>query len=181
MILMKTKNEIRKKYKEFIKDRFSFFVCEDILDLLLGYKNIGIYLNIKNEISLDNIIDCINGDVYVPYMEDDGSSKIKNAIFKFNRYKDSECLDGFNIRSCLGESIDVNFLDVIICPGICFNKLGYRLGYGAACYDKILSDFEGIVIGVCFDDCIIEDLFQEEHDIRVDYIVSEKRVYRIKE
>lgn len=177
---MKTKKEIRKFYKNIIKSKDLTFVCEDIRDII-DCDNIGIYLNIKNEISLDNIIGDIKASIYVPYMKDDGSSLIKNALFEFHKYEGVLCFDDFNIPSSNGPCIDVDMLDVVICPGICFNKKGYRLGYGAACYDKILANFKGKIIGVCFEDCLIDYDFQEEHDLRVDYIVTEKRLYSIKE
>ena len=177
------KNNLRVKYKKVIKENNKSFVISLLSDFLKEneYKNIGIYLDIRNEISMDNIIELLDANLYVPYMKDDGSKKIENACMLFKKYnKELLCFDDFNIRSSLGEVIDSNELDIIIIPGICFNVNGYRIGYGKGCYDKALSNYNKTIIGVCYDNCFINDAFEEDHDIQVDYVFTEKRFIKIR-
>ena len=113
--------------------------------------------------------------------KDDGSKKIKNALMEFRKYDVNHlCFDDFKIKSSNGKKIAINELDCIVMPGICFNELGYRMGYGKACYDKALKGYNKMLIGVCYDNCITDEDFQEEHDLKVDYIFTEKRIIKVR-
>lgn len=68
-------------------------------------------------------------------------------------------------------------IDVAIIPGIAFTKKGDRLGFGKGYYDKFLSEFKGIKIGVCYEFQLLDKLPVSEHDINMDIIVTEKRIY----
>lgn len=72
-------------------------------------------------------------------------------------------------------------LDGVLVPGLGFNKKGRRLGKGRGFYDKALASYPGPKIGVCFDCQVVEeDLPEEEHDIRVDVLVTEKEIIQCK-
>ena len=73
-------------------------------------------------------------------------------------------------------------VDAFIIPGLAFDMYGARLGYGAGYYDKILSKARKAarLIAICYDWQVVEDepIPQESHDIRVEWIVTDKRVIR---
>ena len=63
---------------------------------------------------------------------------------------------------------------LIVVPGVCFDKDGYRLGYGKGFYDKYLSkyaDFDFEKAGVCFKDCFLEKAEHESTDVPVDKVI----------
>lgn len=63
---------------------------------------------------------------------------------------------------------------LIVVPGVCFDKDGYRLGYGKGFYDKYLSkydDFDFEKAGVCFEDCFLEKAEHESTDVPVDKVI----------
>jgi len=68
--------------------------------------------------------------------------------------------------------------DVVIVPGIGFDKRGFRLGYGKGYYDKYLKNFNGVIIGVAFDFQMLEKIPNEAHDIKLDLIITEKEIYK---
>jgi 5-formyltetrahydrofolate cyclo-ligase len=67
-------------------------------------------------------------------------------------------------------------IDVVIVPGVAFNKKGWRIGMGKGYYDKYLKDKKCVKIGVCFDFQITDKVYEEEHDIKMDLIVTENGV-----
>lgn len=75
--------------------------------------------------------------------------------------------------------IDKNEIDLVFVPGVAFDKFGYRLGYGAGYYDRFLSDFKGIKVGLCYDFQIVDDVFKEQHDSKMDYLICEKGILNI--
>ncbi len=65
----------------------------------------------------------------------------------------------------------------IIVPCVAADKFGYRLGYGQGWYDRfLLQQPEAIAIGVCYENCIVDKLPSEPHDIALRYIVTETRI-----
>jgi 5-formyltetrahydrofolate cyclo-ligase len=68
---------------------------------------------------------------------------------------------------------------VVIAPGVAFDERGGRLGYGGGFYDVFLRAADKVPrVGICFEMQIVEEIPREEHDERVDVIVTEERVIR---
>jgi len=67
-------------------------------------------------------------------------------------------------------------IDVIIVPGIAFDSRGYRIGYGKGFYDRFLIGTNALKIGIAYDFQIVNRIPEDENDVPVDMIVSEKRV-----
>ncbi len=61
---------------------------------------------------------------------------------------------------------------VCIVPGICFDKDGYRIGYGKGYYDKYLTNKNIYKIGICFKECLLNNIPHDLYDVKVDLIVS---------
>lgn len=64
-------------------------------------------------------------------------------------------------------------------PGLCYDKHGNRLGYGKGYYDRFLADFNGVAAGLCYEECLCESLPQEATDKKVNYIITDERIYKI--
>ncbi len=73
--------------------------------------------------------------------------------------------------------------DLIIVPGIAFDRAGNRLGRGGGFYDRLLPQYHATRVGVCFDfQCLpllsdegveVEKIPVEPHDCNVDLLVTE--------
>lgn len=63
--------------------------------------------------------------------------------------------------------------DLILVPGVVFDRLGYRIGYGGGYYDHFLANQpSALKIGVGFPLQFSRSaLPHEEHDIPVDYLI----------
>ena len=72
-------------------------------------------------------------------------------------------------------------IDLVLVPGIAFDKEGHRIGYGFGYYDKFLTKVpKAIKIGLAFDFQVVEKIPKEMHDVPVDMIVTEERVVECK-
>ena len=74
-------------------------------------------------------------------------------------------------------SVPIHRIDVALIPGIAFSPSGDRLGFGKGYYDRFLEEFNGIKIGVGYDFQITDNIPTDKHDIRMDMIITEKRIY----
>lgn len=69
--------------------------------------------------------------------------------------------------------------DILLVPLLAFDVAGRRLGYGGGYYDRSLSAFSSrgapvLAVGVAFSVQEVQDLPEEDFDMRLDWIVTEK-------
>ena len=66
-------------------------------------------------------------------------------------------------------------LDLVLVPGLAFDRSGRRLGYGRGYYDRLLAQVPRSVprIGVCFDALVVESVPVADHDARLTHLVTE--------
>ncbi|MCE5303205.1 MAG: 5-formyltetrahydrofolate cyclo-ligase [Planctomycetaceae bacterium] len=71
-------------------------------------------------------------------------------------------------------------LDLIVIPGVAFDREGHRLGYGMGYYDKFLHRIRSdtMKLGVCFESQLFAEIPVLPHDIVMDAVVTERAVYR---
>ncbi|MDO5560066.1 MAG: 5-formyltetrahydrofolate cyclo-ligase [Oscillospiraceae bacterium] len=69
---------------------------------------------------------------------------------------------------------------VCIVPALSFDSRGYRIGYGGGFYDRYLSrsDMTGR-IGICYSRLLCDAVPAQDHDIRVNTIITEKGTINI--
>ena len=65
-------------------------------------------------------------------------------------------------------------IDLVLVPGLAFDRTGRRLGQGKGYYDRFLSSCPGRTMGVCRR--TVEEIPTEDHDIRMDAVVTEDQV-----
>lgn len=70
-------------------------------------------------------------------------------------------------------------IDLVVVPGISFDKNLNRLGYGGGYYDKLLLHIpEGVKkIALCFDIQVVDSIPVSEHDIKVDILITDTKIY----
>ena len=67
-------------------------------------------------------------------------------------------------------------LRVIVVPGVAFDAKGGRLGHGKGHVDRLLAQTAALQIGLCFENRLVAEVPMEPHDVRMDVVVTEKRM-----
>lgn len=75
--------------------------------------------------------------------------------------------------------VDPATLDVVLTPGVAFDRHGRRLGYGGGYYDRFLSTTPALRVGVAFDINLVEELPCDERDQRMDWIVTPSTLFAV--
>lgn len=85
----------------------------------------------------------------------------------------------FGIPEPPGEEVfPASGIDLLFVPGISFDRVGHRLGYGKGYYDRLMQVNTDIpAIGVCFDECFAERLPADSWDMQVDCVVTQTGVF----
>jgi 5-formyltetrahydrofolate cyclo-ligase len=71
---------------------------------------------------------------------------------------------------------DLSAIDLVIVPGLAFDRQGNRLGYGGGYYDRLLEKIRAPKAAPAFAAQILDAVPAEAHDQRVDFIVTEEEV-----
>ncbi|HEY5672964.1 MAG TPA: 5-formyltetrahydrofolate cyclo-ligase [Malonomonas sp.] len=74
-----------------------------------------------------------------------------------------------------GELLPVTEIDLLVVPGVAFDRSGHRLGYGKGFYDRELARVSSaaVSVGLCFDFQLCGRLPSESHDQPVRFIATE--------
>ena len=112
------------------------------------------------------------------------SDKLTNSMLFFQTVSVKQLEKGFmgipepkeNMQLCYKFNPDEDTL--VILPGVAFDTRGFRLGYGKGFYDKFLSSRRQLsTMALAFACQIVDEMPDEEHDIKMDKIVTEEIIY----
>ena len=103
---------------------------------------------------------------------------VSGEIGFFQCHEDELVLDrGFGVQMMAPPSQSLPVCPkALLVPALALTHRGERIGRGKGHYDRVLKGFTGIKIGVCFEKQLYEDLPVEEHDQKVQFVVTERRI-----
>lgn len=78
------------------------------------------------------------------------------------------------------EKADLTEIDVVIVPGIAFDRSGARVGFGKGCYDRFLKEVKALKIGFCYEFQICDKIVGDEHDVSMNYLITENGIHKCK-
>ena len=78
-----------------------------------------------------------------------------------------------------GKAVVAEQIDCIIVPGVAFDRNGGRLGNGAGYYDRLLNCVraDAVLLGVCFEAQLLEQVVMDAHDVAMDAVITEHALY----
>ncbi len=136
-------------------------------------KKILFYFPIRKEVNTVPLIEksFLSKEIFLPKIQ----KEKKISIHKVNSLRELEP-GKHNIPepSDICKEIDSSELDLVIMPGVAFNKKGVRIGYGGGYYDRFLKNTNCPKIALAYDFQIHENVPGEIHDEKVDLIITEK-------
>lgn len=69
--------------------------------------------------------------------------------------------------------LDREDIGLVLVPAVCYDRRGYRLGFGGGYYDRWLEGFSGVKVGLCREAVLREAVPTEAHDAKVDILLTE--------
>ncbi|MDV0447487.1 5-formyltetrahydrofolate cyclo-ligase [Methanosarcinaceae archaeon Ag5] len=146
-------------------------------DLFQKAEIVFAYADVKNEVhTMPFLQDCFERNKPVALPKTVGNELI------FYKISDLDSLKKGNFGILEPDTSDPELVPVLpdkktlfVVPGIGFDRLGNRLGYGVGYFDKYLSK-NGYMhaVGICFEDQLVDKIPTEDTDIRMDSVLTEK-------
>tara|TARA_X000000950_G_scaffold71812_1_gene89094 strand:- start:149 stop:700 length:552 start_codon:yes stop_codon:yes gene_type:complete len=183
---MRQKNLLRKKFYHLRKKKYyevdkNFF--NPLMNLIkLNFKkehlNIALYYPSNFEVNIVKILEnnfMNKKDILLPVIEENNQMN----FFPWKR-KHILLVNKFGILEPFKTKIKIP--NIIVVPVLAFDRNKYRLGYGKGFYDrylnKYLTKFKNIItVGVAFSFQKHHKLPIDKHDVKLDYIITEKGIY----
>lgn len=136
---------------------------------------LGLYAPMIDEVQLEtlSILEDRKVTSAFPY-SDNGLMDFRKCAFHELQETD---LFGVKLRTPPKEA-EVVTPSLLLIPGMAFDKKGGRLGRGKGFYDRFLSEFKGLKVGICFEEQLVDTVPREDHDVSVDFVVSERGITR---
>lgn len=153
------------------KEKYDQLIFSHVVQRLEGYKKIGIYVSIKNEVDTRALIKhflMCDSYIFVP--------KVTNHTLKFIQIHGFEDLEEstFSLLEPKGlEKIPVEDLDVMIVPVVAYDEFHHRVGFGQGYYDSILKKSKRN-IGLAYSCQKMDVIEMDSWDVDLDEIITEK-------
>ena len=162
-------SEIKKEYDELI---FKQLIESNIYKKA---KKIFTYVSFGSEIDTIKFINHALNDNKKIYIPKTDKSKKEMVAIRINSL-DNMSVDKWGIlepKAVDKNKIEKNF-DLILMPGLAFDRNGNRIGYGGGYYDKYLSQIKETSnkIVLAYDFQIVNNIENEPHDIKANYIIT---------
>jgi 5-formyltetrahydrofolate cyclo-ligase len=155
-------------------------VSDQVVDGLFAWLSprlpgtISAFLPMTGEVDLRPLFDRLPGWRWVlPRVEDDRSITFRDIAVPREIHP-----FGMQQPAASGPVIPIQEIDVLLVPGLAFDRSGGRLGNGAGHYDRILSAARGDAIGIGIAPAVrlVDSVPVEAHDVRVDWLATEEGV-----
>lgn len=178
---MDLKRELRNKIKQTVMPaELRLKASEDVvgrLKVLLPYGTcVGGFMAKSDEPSLDLLFQDKSLDWVFPRIQGD------ELHYYRPQNKDAFELNEFQIlepKVSNSERVDLSQIQILLVPGMAFDRKGGRLGRGKGYYDRTLKNFSGLKVGVIMADRVMDrDLPLEEHDQKMDIVVTNQYILR---
>ena len=143
-------------------------------------KKIFIYISYSSEINTKEIINKAlkdNKKIYIPRTE--FKTRHMDAVEITSLDNLVESTYGILEPSKEAPYIDPNELDLIVVPGVAFDRNGGRMGYGAGFYDRYFKKIKKenikkiVKLALAYEIQMLNEVPMNEQDVPVDYIITE--------
>lgn len=178
------KKEIRKHVKDSLKKMTTeeYQVLSNIIGMkllketsIIEGKTIAITISNFPEVETKKIIENLwelGKKVVVPKCNPVDHSMAFYAINNFNQLE-TVYMDLQEPIPEKTELVNSKEIDVMIVPGIVFDKKGNRIGYGGGYYDRYLEKYDGILISLAFDIQLVDAVPTDLYDLPVQLLITE--------
>jgi 5-formyltetrahydrofolate cyclo-ligase len=113
---------------------------------------------------------CVDGELELFHLED--MAELELGMYKILEPKAA-------LRNLPDKRVEASELDLVMVPGVAFDRRGGRTGHGKGYYDKLLQHArpDAPLVALAFECQMFPEIPTQEHDIFMDKVITERAVY----
>ncbi len=168
------------------KDELSKTICESFMALpeYAQAKTVMFYIDVRSEVRTRHSLPAAlesGKTIIVPWCNEAGelelfrlSSMDELAVGMYKILEPKQELRSLPEKQCRAED-----LDIVMVPGVAFDRRGGRMGHGKGYYDKLLQHArkDTPLVALAFECQLFPEIPVGGHDIFMDKIITESQVY----
>jgi 5-formyltetrahydrofolate cyclo-ligase len=167
------------------KDELSRAICDKFVALpeFGRAKTVLVYLDVRSEVrtrhSLPELLKT-GKRIVVPYCVErelelfllDNMDELAIGMYKILEPK-------AQLRDRVDKRVDPEQVDLVMAPGVAFDRRGARMGHGFGYYDKLLEHVrpDAPIVALAFECQLFPEIPTQDHDIFMDKILTEHATY----
>lgn len=135
--------------------------------------NIMAYMPFDNEVDLREVLAAFRSQGRVILLPRIGPDNNLEAVpFRENQQWQRR---SFGVLEPDGAAFPREEIQSVLVPGLAFDPLGYRLGFGRGYYDRFLSGLDPRVFrcGVCYEFQVVDSVFPTDTDVPMHWVVTD--------
>jgi len=144
-----------------------------------GWKTVLIYVGKSDEVGTISLIKKLirNGKtVCVPAFNERQNSYFPSRLKNFDEEMEPGRFGILEPKPLKRRAVSVKKMDAIFVPGLAFDRIGNRLGYGRGYFDRLCRSTKAIKIGLAYDFQLVNRLIPHSNDVSMDFIITESGV-----
>lgn len=167
------------------KEELSGRICEQFLALpeYQAARTVMFYVDVRTEVRTREFLPaaltygkrlivpyCVEGELELFHLED--MEELTVGMYRILEPKPE-------LRGLPEKSVDVAEVDLIMVPGVAFDRRGARMGHGKGYYDKLLEHArpDTPLVALAFECQLFDEIPTAAHDVFMDKIITEERIY----
>jgi 5-formyltetrahydrofolate cyclo-ligase len=136
-----------------------------VLEIIGPRRPVGLYFATQGEVATDQLFEMLGGAAYPRVL---GRELRFHAVTRLAELQPG----AFGIPEPSASAPEVE-PQVLVVPGLAFDRSGHRLGYGGGFYDRYLCRSRALTIGIALAAHVCDPLPAEPHDQAVSWLVTE--------
>lgn len=173
------RKEIARRKNEFSSMQLiemSSSVIENLekLEVFQKAKVVLVYYSMPDEVDTTHLIEKYKNEknIVLPIVTKQG------LIVKEYLGEDKIIVSKYGIKEPMGdEYLNYDDIDLVVVPGVAFDKNLNRMGRGKGYYDGLLPKIKAPKVSICFDFQIVDNVPVDNRDVMMDLVVCETTVY----
>ena len=168
------------------KDELSQTICEKFAALpeFASAKTVMFYVDVRTEVRTRHFLPqalTLGKQSVVPWCNAEGELELFHLEnmdeLSIGMYKILEPRE--DLRLLPAKQVPVEQLDLVMVPGVAFDRSGARMGHGKGYYDKLLEHArpDTPLVALAFECQMFPEIPVQSHDVFMDKIVTESAVY----
>jgi 5-formyltetrahydrofolate cyclo-ligase len=144
------------------------------LEIFKAARTVGAYMPMADEVDIFPLFQSLDKIFFIPAFDEvSGSYRMARLTTELKKGR-------FGIpEPAVPAFAAEDALDIIIVPGVAFDRAGRRIGRGGGFYDRLLPQYSAVRAGICFGFQYLESIPAEEHDVRMDFMVTESLIFKV--